>query len=227
MLVLVVDTATPAITAAVVLVDPTATGQAGVELLAERSKVDERAHGELLAPTVTWVLAEAGIRARDLAAIVAGVGPGPFTGLRVGLVTAASMAHALSVPTYGVCSLDGIGAQSRGATLVATDARRKEIYWGVYRGGVALTTPAVDKPARVAELLDGSEVDVAIGDGSQKYASVLPFPVLDEPRYPSAAALAQLAADRVRGRAPGETLTPAYLRRPDAALPHAPKPVTP
>src|SRR5690606_18909846 len=120
-----------------------------------------------------------------------------------------------------------IGIHARAATLVATDARRKEIYWGVYRGGVALTTPAVDRPARVAELLAGSEVEVAIGDGAARYADVLPFPVLDEPRYPSALALAQLAADRVRTRAPGEALTPAYLRRPDAALPHAPKPVTP
>jgi tRNA threonylcarbamoyl adenosine modification protein YeaZ len=226
-LVLVVDTSTPAVTAAVALVDPTTSGQAGVRALAQHCEVDERAHGELLAPTVTRVMTQARVTGRDLAAIVAGVGPGPFTGLRVGLVTAAAMGHALSVPTYGVTSLDGIGAQARVSTLVATDARRKEVYWAVYRGGVALTAPAVDRPARVAELLAGSEVEVAVGDGAARYAALLPFPVLDEPRYPSALALAELAADRVRGRAPTEPLTPAYLRRPDAAQPHAPKPVTP
>src|SRR5690606_38799151 len=81
------------------------------------------------------VLAQAGRRAADLAAIVAGDGPGPFTGLRVGLATAAAMAQALEIPVYGVCSLDGIGAVTageEGPVLVATDARRREIYWALY-----------------------------------------------------------------------------------------------
>jgi len=185
---------------------------------------------------VTAVLLQAGVGVRDLTALVAGVGPGPFTGLRAGLAVAASMGHALAIPTYGVCSLDGIGAvaeyersgrEAGSATLVATDARRKEIYWALYRDGAALTEPAVDRPARVAELLAGGEVQVAVGDGAQRYADVLPFPVLDEPRYPSAVALAERAADRIRGAAPSEVLTPLYLRRPDAAEPHAPKAVVP
>jgi tRNA threonylcarbamoyl adenosine modification protein YeaZ len=225
-LVLVLDTATPAVTAAVVLVDPTVTGSTGVRALAVRSVTDARAHGELLAPAVSAVLAAAGVGGRDLGAIVAGVGPGPFTGLRVGLATAASIGQALSAPTYGVCSLDAIGTASRAATLVATDARRKEIYWAVYRGGVALTQPAVNRPERVAELLAGSEVEVAMGDGAIRYGAALPFPVLDEPRYPEPVALAALAADRVRRRAPGEPLTPLYLRRPDAAEPRQPTAVT-
>jgi len=66
----------------------------------------------------------------------------------------------------------------------------------------------------------------AVGDGAHRYASVLPVPVLDEPRYPPAVALARLAADRVLGRAPSEVLTPLYLRRPDAAEPRPPKAVT-
>jgi tRNA threonylcarbamoyl adenosine modification protein YeaZ len=224
-LVVVVDTATPAITAAVVLVDPNATGRSGVVALATRCVVDSRAHGEQLAPAVTEVLRDAGASGRDLAAIVAGVGPGPFTGLRVGLVTAAAMGQALSIPTYGVCSLDAIGTRARTTTLVATDARRKEIYWAVYRGGVALTEPAVDRPERVAQLVNGSGVEVAAGDGAIQYAPVLSLPVLDEPRYPPPIALAELAADRVRGRAENETLMPLYLRRPDAAQPRPPKPV--
>lgn len=228
MLAVVIDTATPAVTAAVMLIDPTA----GVTPLAERCELVDtaarRAHGELLAPAVAAVLGQAGIEARDLAALVAGVGPGPFTGLRAGLAVAATMGHALSIPTYGVCSLDGIGALTTGTnTLVATDARRKEIYWAVYRGGVAVTEPAVDRPARVAELVARGEVQVAVGDGAQRYADVLPCPVLDEPRYPSAVALAELAADRIRAGAPGAVLTPLYLRRPDVAEPHAPKAVVP
>jgi tRNA threonylcarbamoyl adenosine modification protein YeaZ len=221
-LVVVVDTSTPAVTAAVAEVTPIS-----VQVLAQRITVDGQRHGELLAPSLRAALDEAGARAADLAAVVVGLGPGPFTGLRVGLVTAAALTQALVIPAYGVCSLDGIGAQTMGSTLVATDARRKEIYWGVYRGGVALTAPAVDRPARVAELLSGTEVEVAIGDGAQKYAAVLPFPVLDSPRFPSALALAQLAADRVRQRGTSETPPPAYLRRPDATQPHAPTPVMP
>jgi tRNA threonylcarbamoyl adenosine modification protein YeaZ len=224
-LVLVLDTATPAVTAAVVLVDPMASGRTGVRALSARCVTDARAHGELLAPAVASVLSAAGVSGRDLAAIVAGVGPGPFTGLRVGLATGASIGQALGIPTYGVCSLDAIGTAARAASLVATDARRKEIYWGVYRGGVALTEPAVDRPERVAELLAGSEVEVALGDGAHRYAAALPWPYLDEPRYPPPVALACLAADRVRHRAPGEILTPLYLRRPDVAEPHAPKAV--
>jgi tRNA threonylcarbamoyl adenosine modification protein YeaZ len=224
-LVLALDTATPAVSAAVVLVDPTASGHAGVRTLAARCVIDAQAHGELLAPAITAVLSAASVGSRDLAAIVAGVGPGPFTGLRVGLATAAAMSQTLSIPTYGVCSLDAIGTAARAATLVATDARRKEIYWAVYRGGVALTEPAVDRPERVADLLAGSEVDLAVGDGARKYADVLPLQILDEPRYPPTEALAAIAADRVRRGAPGEALTPLYLRRPDAAQPHAPKAV--
>jgi tRNA threonylcarbamoyl adenosine modification protein YeaZ len=226
-LVLVVDTSTPAVSAGVMLVDPMVAGRTGVQSLTEHRVVDERAHGELLAPAVRTVLSTAGIGTCDLAAVVAGVGPGPFTGLRVGLVTAAVMGDGLGIPTYGVCSLDGIGLQSRVPTLVATDARRKEIYWAVYRGGVALSEPSVDRPDRVAQLLDGTQVQVAVGDGAQRHAGVLPFPVLDEPRYPSVLALGELAADRIRSRAPSEALTPLYLRRPDAEQPHRSKRVTP
>jgi tRNA threonylcarbamoyladenosine biosynthesis protein TsaB len=226
-LVVVVDTSTPAVTAALALVDPNAVGAKGVELIGERRTVDARAHGELLAPAITAVLADAGASGRDLAALVAGVGPGPFTGLRVGLMTAAAMGQALAIPTYGVCSLDGLGAATVGTALVATDARRKEVYWAVYRDGVRLTGPSVNRPDAVAALLGGSGVEYAVGDGALLYPTALPVPVRDEPRYPPSVALAGLAADRVRGRAPGEVLTPLYLRRPDAVEPGQRKAVTP
>src|SRR4029078_13394085 len=128
--VVVVDTSTPAITAALVTVDG-----GPVEVLAERVTGDARAHGELLTPQIEAALADAGMRVAEVDAVVAGLGPGPFTGLRVGLVTAAVIGQARGIPTYGVCSLDGLGARTTGLTLVATDARRKEVYWAVYADG--------------------------------------------------------------------------------------------
>jgi tRNA threonylcarbamoyl adenosine modification protein YeaZ len=215
-LVVVVDSATPAITAALVEV-----GTGTVEVRAERVSVDARAHGELLAPAVRDVLAQGGAGVRDLVAVVAGVGPGPFTGLRVGLVTAAALSDTLGIPAYGVCTLDALGLVAGGGrVLVATDARRREVYWAVYQDGHRLTGPAVDRPADLP--LDG--VQRAVGDGALRYADVLPVPVDAQPRYPSARALAELAADRVRAGAPGEPLTPLYLRRPDAVEPGARKP---
>lgn len=213
---LVVDSSTPAVTAAVVELQPDQ-----VVLRAERTTVDAKAHGELLAPEVHDALADAGIGPHELAAVVAGVGPGPFTGLRVGLVTAAALGQTLAIPTYGVCSLDGLGFGQGGTVLVATDARRREVYWAVYRDGVRLTGPGVDKPDAVPV-----DADYAVGEGAVRYASLLGLPVQDEPRYPSALALATLAADRVLAGKPTEPLTPLYLRRPDAAEPKAGKPVS-
>jgi tRNA threonylcarbamoyl adenosine modification protein YeaZ len=217
-LVMVVDSSTPAVTAALVRVDDSVT------VVAERVTVDGKAHGELLAPQIRAVLAEGGVPPGELAAVVAGTGPGPFTGLRAGMVTAAALGHALGIPVYGVCSLDGIGHGHPGRVLVATDARRKEVYWAVYADGVRVEGPAVDKPAAVAGA--GLAVDAAAGDGAEKYAEVFGLPVLP-PSYPSALALAKLAADRVRAKAPGETLVPLYLRRPDAVAPGERKPALP
>jgi tRNA threonylcarbamoyl adenosine modification protein YeaZ len=244
-LVLVLDTSTPAVTAAVVEIaerpdihggDPA--DDAVVRVRAERHVVDGRAHGELLAPQIDAVLAQVGRRPRDLAAIVAGTGPGPFTGLRVGLVTAASMGQVLSVPTYGVCSLDALGhAAGPGRVLAATDARRREVYWATYADGVRSADPDVSRPADLAGP-DGvcGAVDRAVGEGARMYADLLSLP-LDHSRppgtglpidasllYPPAWALAELAAERIRNHAPAEALTPLYLRRPDAVEPSARKP---
>lgn len=215
MIILAIDTATPAVTAGVVR----RTGDA-VEVLAEKVTVDARAHAEQLTPNVVAALAEAQMSAADLDAVVAGCGPGPFTGLRVGMASAAAFGHALGVPVYGVCSLDAIGGGTAGGVLVVTDARRREVYWAAYQDGQRVSGPAVDRPAD----LDLGGVEHAVGDGALRYAEVLGVPVRVEPRYPSARALAELAAERVRGRAPGEPLTPLYLRRPDAVEPGARKP---
>jgi tRNA threonylcarbamoyl adenosine modification protein YeaZ len=217
-LVLALDTATPASTAAVAQVT-----DAGLHGLAERRTVDPRAHGELLAPQIHATLAEAGVRPAELDAIVAGVGPGPFTGLRVGLATAASMGQALGIPAYGVCSLDGLGrAAGPGRVLVATDARRREIYYATYLDGHRITGPAVDKPAAVTV-----QADRAVGEGAVKYSDILGLPIDEHVLYPPGAALIALAADRILGKADSEPLTPLYLRRPDAVEPSARKPVLP
>lgn len=217
MLVLVVDSSTPAVTAALAEITP-----GGVLPRAERCKVDARAHGELLAPQIDAVLGEIGARPRDLTAIVAGLGPGPFTGLRVGLVTAATMGQALGIPTYGVCSLDAFGsaAPTGQRLLAATDARRREVYWAVYHatetGPVRSFGPAVDAPAAAAVRARELGATVAVGEGSRRYVAELALPLLSGPDHPAPYALAALAAERIRTRAPGEPLTPLYLRRPDA-----------
>jgi tRNA threonylcarbamoyl adenosine modification protein YeaZ len=213
-LVLVLDTATSAVTAALAELSP----GGGSQVRAERVTVDGRAHGELLAPAIHAVLTEGGATPGDLAAIVAGVGPGPFTGLRIGLVTAAAMAHALAIPTYGVCTLDAFAHGSTGHLLVATDARRREVYWAEYADGHRRSGPAVSAPAAIE-----TDASAAAGDGAARYHDVIGLPVVD-PRYPPAGAFAALAAERVLARATTEPLTPLYLRRPDAVAPGERKP---
>ena len=219
MLVLAVDTSTPAVTAAAVMLD-------AARPPAVRVTVDPRRHGELLGPAIREVLAEAGASPAAVGAVVAGLGPGPFTGLRVGLVTAAAFADAAGVPLYGVCSLDAIAyaAGPGEGLLVATDARRREVYWAAYRQGTRTHGPGVDRPAELAERLPGLGVSAMAGAGAQAYAGVLGLP-LRGPAYPAPAALVALAADRIRAGAPTEPPVPLYLRRPDAELPGVAKPV--
>jgi tRNA threonylcarbamoyl adenosine modification protein YeaZ len=217
-LVLVIDTSSAAVTAALVAVDA---GE--VRPVAERVTVNARAHGELLAPQIAACLAEAGRVPGDLGAVVAGTGPGPYTGLRVGLVSAAVLADTLGIPAYGVCSLDGIAgglSAADGPLLVATDARRKEVYWARYRDGRRVEGPLVDRPQDIA-----TASGVTAGAGARMYREVLGLPLLDRD-HPDPSALAAAAADRIAGGAPGEALTPLYLRRPDAVPATATKPVS-
>ena len=145
--VLALDTATPAVITGVLRRDP----DGAISALAERIAVDAHAHAELLTPNVVEVLADAGLRMADLTAVVVGCGPGPFTGLRVGMATAAAYGHALDIPVYGVCTLDAIASGTDGDVLVITDARRREVYWARYRDGVRIDGPAVSSPAEVPE----------------------------------------------------------------------------
>jgi len=235
-LLLAFDTATPAVTVAL-------RGDEGV--LAEHTEVDARRHGELLAPGIEKVLAEAGRSRADLTGVAVGVGPGPFTGLRVGLVTARALGDALGIPVYGVCTLDvlaaavagaGVGGVMAGATpvgaarsrleggfAVATDARRREVYWAVYDlTGRRETEPAVDRPGEIVGRLQGLPV---AGEGPRLYPQQFPDPI--GPELPSAGVLAELTAELLRDD-PASLLPPQplYLRRPDAVEPGARKPVS-
>ncbi|WP_285773542.1 tRNA (adenosine(37)-N6)-threonylcarbamoyltransferase complex dimerization subunit type 1 TsaB [Microtetraspora sp. NBRC 13810] len=216
MLVLAFDTATPAVTAAL---------HDGERVLAESTTVDARRHGELLAPAVQEVLRACGAALDEVTAVVAGSGPGPYTGLRVGLVTAQALATALGVPAYGVCTLDAVayGSGLSEPFVVATDARRKEVFWARYADSrTRLSGPAVDLPG---ELPAGLPL---VGAGARLYAGILGEEriVAGAPEYPSAGALAALAAERLAAGAELPAPLPIYLRRPDARVPGAPKRVT-
>lgn len=197
--VLAIDTATPAVTAGVVR-----RGPSGVEVLGERVTVDPRAHAEQLTPNVLGALADAGLSMADLEAVVVGCGPGPFTGLRVGMATAAAYGHALGLPVFGVCSLDAIGVDTEGDVLVVTDARRREVYWARYRDGVRVDGPAVDAPADVP-------ADASAVAGSPEHAALFGLPQLP-PTVPTTSGLVRA----VDWDTPPEPLVPLYLRRPDA-----------
>jgi tRNA threonylcarbamoyl adenosine modification protein YeaZ/ribosomal-protein-alanine acetyltransferase len=198
--ILTVDTATPAVAAGVVDSGDRRT------VLAERVVIDGKAHAERLTPNVLAALADAGLSMADLDAVVVGCGPGPFTGLRVGMATAAAYGHALAVPVYGVCSLDAIGVVTTGDTLVVTDARRREVYWARYRDGVRTAGPAVCAPAAVHP---GAAQAVA---GAPAHAALFHLPVLDI-AYPTPAGLVA-AVDNWCDDPPPPV--PLYLRRPDA-----------
>jgi tRNA threonylcarbamoyl adenosine modification protein YeaZ len=197
--VLAIDTATPAVTAGVVLRSPS-----GVDVLGERVTLDARAHAEQLTPNVLGAMADAGLAMDELSAVVIGCGPGPFTGLRVGMATAAAYGHALGIPVHGVCSLDAIGVDTKGEVLVVTDARRREVYWARYRDGVRVAGPAVNAPADVPVAAD------AIA-GAPEHVALFDLPRL-VPAYPTPSGLVR-AVDWTVGPAP---LIPLYLRRPDA-----------
>jgi tRNA threonylcarbamoyl adenosine modification protein YeaZ len=207
------DTATPRV--AVALHD-------GSDVVAELEAERAMKHGEQLAPLVDAVMRQVGVVRQDLTAIGVGVGPGPFTGLRVGLVTARTLAFVLEIPVYGVCTLDvlAIEAVDTGAVdrdfVVATDARRKEVYLASYDAdGTRLDGPVVDKPAELA-----TDVPV-VGEGALLYPEA--FPLAVGPQRPSAGWLARVVAQE---RAELLDPEPMYLRRPDAEVTRSRKTVS-
>ena len=172
-------------------------------MLAERVTVDARAHAEWLTPNVVAALADAGLTMADLDAVVVGCGPGPFTGLRVGMATAAAFGHALDIPVHGVCSLDAIGV------LTAASSWWSPMPVAARSIGRAIATasnrrPAVNAPADV----DPGPAQAVAGSPEHAACSICRC----EPVYPSPAGLVR-RADWSGQPAP---LVPLYLRRPDA-----------
>ncbi len=218
MLILGLDTATEFVAAAVVDVSVgKILGRGG-----HRGRV---AHAEQLAPIVSRALHEARARPADLDAIGVGRGPGPFTGLRVGLAHAAVMGWALRIPAHGVCTLDILAEQARraglvGPFLVVTDARRREVYWAAYDGAGACVEGPQVCPASEVPLRDLPTV----GAGAAAYETE--FVHHRMPLYPDPAVLAEMVAGRVRAGKQAD-LTPLYLRRPDVTAGGGRKRVTP
>jgi tRNA threonylcarbamoyl adenosine modification protein YeaZ len=240
-LVLGFDTATPAVSVAV---------HDGARVAGEAFAVDARRHGELLAPMIAKVMADAGAARADLTAVAVGVGPGPYTGLRVGVVTARVLGAVLGIPVYGVCTLDliaaAVPAAPAGEFLVATDARRKEVYWARYDGHRRRLEGPLVGPA---SSISGAPGLTVAGAGGQLYPEA--FGAVTGPAYPQARTLCEIVAaqldersgpDPVRardgathgtlagalgGRPPLLAAEPLYLRRPDAREPGPPKRVTP
>ena len=183
------------------------------------ASTDTRSHAEVLAPAVEQLLAAAAVRGTELDAIVVGVGPGPFTGLRAGIATARMLSFVWSVPLHGVMSLDAVAldaGHAGGEFAVATDARRKEVYWARYRAESPLPV-LVDGP-HVGPAEDVPNLPV-YGRGAGLYAERLTGSAAATELTPDAAALA-LVAEHTLAR--GGTLrptTPLYLRESDAKVP--------
>lgn len=219
MLILSIDTS--AIASAALL-----TGEG--QTLAAFATEDTRTHAEVLAPGIRALLDESGIRPAQLDALVVGVGPGPFTGLRSGIATARALAFAWNKPLHGVMSLDAVAAEAavpareagHAEFLVATDARRREVYWARYGtdGGAAGQLPV---------LLDGPHVGPAselpplpaYGRGAGLYPDQLDAAAGFENAQPTAEALGRTAASRLGHGLPLLDTTPLYLRESDAKVP--------
>jgi tRNA threonylcarbamoyl adenosine modification protein YeaZ len=177
-------------------------------VLASRSATASNVHVEQLMPFVSDVMAESGHVLADLAGVVVGIGPGPFTGLRVGIVTAQTLAYVLDVPVRGVCSLDVVALSvaatkpGRGFTVVS-DARRKELYWATYDlAGHRVGGPNVTHPEDVPTgLVVGPAADLYDLAGERHLVALDPGVVAASPE-----------------RLPDLGTEPLYLRRPDAQV---------
>jgi tRNA threonylcarbamoyladenosine biosynthesis protein TsaB len=224
MLILGIDTATPAVGCAI-------GGHEGV--LASFSAARGRRHAETLVPAIDFLRRSVGIELDELGAIAVDVGPGLFTGLRVGVATAKAMASALRVPVVGVPSLDLVAFPVRFTPrLIASvvDARRGEVFFAFYRqvpGGLQrVSEPRVGSTDELtAELLASGEECLAVGDGACRYADELreltTVEVADAGlAFPSAASLVQLAHARALREEfvnPWD-VEPVYLRKADAEI---------
>jgi tRNA threonylcarbamoyladenosine biosynthesis protein TsaB len=187
--------------------------------LAAISEPMVRGHQERLAPMAAEALAEAGLAPADLDRIAVTIGPGSFTGLRVGLAFAKGLALALERPLVGIGALEALAAQrGPGFVVACLDARRGRVYLQAFIDGRAVMAPdALDAEvaaARIAELWTGGPA-LLVGSGAPLIAAVLPGAQVEPQAVPDPAVVARLAA----ARAPGAPVRPLYLRAPDARIP--------
>lgn len=189
----------------------------GETVLAWRSEVMARGHQERLAPMAQVAMAEAGLAFDRLDRIGATVGPGSFTGLRVGVAFAKGLASALAIPAVGVGALEALAAEGSGLTAAVLDARRDQIYLQIFEDDAPLMAPDVlslgTAAARLAELSMGRPITL-IGSGAPLLAEVAPGATILTPEGCDARKVARLAAAR-----PATPIRPLYLRAPDAKLP--------
>lgn len=205
------------------------------KVLASGSLSSDRRHAESLTPMIKFALMQAGLAPADLSAIAVDVGPGLFTGMRVGMATAETMAWALDIPVVPVCSLDALALNaswSEDLVACALDARRGEVYWALYRVNGAgneprrVTEPAVSSPEDLAiHLADRAEPVVCVGSGFDRYRdtfdalayAIFVGPTAAWPRAESVLVIAthRLAADQT---VTAGNIQPMYLRAPDAEI---------
>ena len=235
MLALGIDTSTPMVSVALVDKEPLPRSDGPIltsppVLVARCDQLVDNQHGELLAALIDEIFKAAGASMADLGAIGVGLGPGPFTGLRVGIVTAAAISDSLGIPAYGRCSLDVVGkdhSMDEGPFVVVSDARRRQLYWAVYNEvGGREEGPEIGFPQDIAEHVRGRADEVA-GPASTLYADAFEGFRIAAPRWPDAESIAQHAWFPGQAGRASDPLTPLYLRRPDAREPGPPKRVTP
>lgn len=224
MILLAIDTSAIASAALIRFHESSGSGAGGAAVLASFATEDTRSHAEVLAPGIQTLLAEQGIAGREIARILVGVGPGPFTGLRSGIATARALAFAWNVPLDGVMSLDALAwdvvsdAQPGSEFVAAIDARRRELYWARYAAdGTLLDGPHVTAPDELPDLR-------VYGAGAGLYPAQLDdagATVAEgfEAAQPTAASLGLSAAARLAAGGPLLDTTPLYLRESDAQVP--------
>ena len=215
----------------------TVTDQVGVAIgghegvIANFEMLRQRRHAETLAPAIEFVCRQAGIRLDEIGLVAVDIGPGLFTGMRVGLASGKAIAQALRIPMIGISSLDLLAFPARGTDRVIVpviDARKSEVFYAMYRsvpGGIQqVLEPTVGSiEDLVADLLARDQDALVLGDGAIRYGREIAESVhaeLGDSAYPSAAPLVQLAharALREEWVSPGE-IRPLYLRQPDARI---------
>ncbi len=202
MIVLAIDTCLGACSAAVV---------DGDRVLARLSEPMWRGHQERLASLVQETMAASGLAFKDLERVAAAVGPGSFTGLRVGVAFAKGLSVSLGIPAVGVGTLEALAYGTKGLTIASADARRGQVYWQAFEDGSAITGPTVG-PIEAVSLK--ARAVTLLGPGAGLLAASFPGAVIQPSDAPDPVAVARIAA-----AAPLAHIAPLYLRPPDAKLP--------